>query len=395
MASRAAKSLQWLLVGLLLGIALRQLRAAALSVPVIDLVEYWSAAHLLVRGENPYSPAQMLALERSAGWNRADPLLMWNPPWALPFVAPLGWSSYRITYLLWLGLNLGIIFACANKLWEQYGGSPEKRYLAWILSLTFVPTLVVLGLGQIGPLILAGLTLFLLWRERRPWLAGAATVLLGIKPQLLYLFWIALLLWVVRERRWRVLGGAMIAFAVATLVPLFFRHSILTDYVAQFHAARLLSNPSPNLGTLLRTWSSPNTNWLQFVPAALGVGWFAWYLKRVRWDWSCGMPLLLVVSIATTSYGWVFDHVTLLPAVFEIATWTRWNDARARMVIFPYVLVNIALAVSIALHATGTAYAWVAPAWLVVYVVAVKTRRTSRNGRTAITSPLQSRVEKS
>jgi hypothetical protein len=212
--------------------------------------------------------------------------------------------------------------------------------------------------------------MFLLWRDSRPWMAGAATVLIGLKPQLCYLFWIALLYWVVRERRWRVLGGAAIAFAAATLVPLPFRHSILADYVAQFHAARLLKNPSPNLGTLLRAWLSPNSSWLQFAPTALGVAWFAWYLKRrARWDWSDGMPLFLVASIATTSYGWVFDHVTLLPAVFQVASWSEAtrNGSKARTVRLAYLVVNVALALSIALRATGTAYAWVAPAWLTVY----------------------------
>src|SRR5262249_7082029 len=140
--------------------------------------------------------------EKSAGWTQADPLLMWNPPWALPFVAPMGWLSYRTTYLLWLAFNFAVVVVCADKLWAHYSGSSEQRYLAWILALTFVPTLTALGLGQIGPLILAGITMFLVCRDSHPWLAGAATVLVGLKPQLLYLFWIALLCWILRERRW-------------------------------------------------------------------------------------------------------------------------------------------------------------------------------------------------
>lgn len=374
MALRVAKLLRWVWAILLLGIALWQLRATHEAAPVVDLVEYWSAAHLLIRGENPYSPPQMLAMERSAGWTQADPLLMWNPPWALPFVLPMASLSYRTTYLLWLALNFVVVLMCANKLWAQYGGSPEKWRRAWMLALAFVPTLIVLGLGQIGPLILAGITMFLVWRDRRPWLAGAATVLVGIKPQLLYLFWIALLVWIVQEKRWSVLAGTAVAFAVATLVALFFRHSILADYIAQFHAAHVLKNPSPNLGTLLRAWISPGSSWLQFVPTALGVAWFAWYRRRRRWEWSQGMPLLLVVSVATTSYGWVFDHVTLLPAVVQEALKPGWS----RAVIVVYLLVNVVLVLSITLHATGMAYAWVAPAWLAVYLLAASVHRSSR-----------------
>lgn len=374
MALRVAKVLRWVWVILLLGIALWQLRATHEAAPVVDLVEYWSAAHLLIHGGNPYSPPQMLAMERSAGWTQADPLLMWNPPWALPFVLPMASLSYRTTYLLWLALNFVVVLVCANKLWAHYGGSPEKWQMAWMLALAFVPTLIVLGLGQIGPLILAGITMFLVWRDRRPWLAGAATVLVGIKPQLLYLFWIALLLWIVQEKRWSVLAGAVVAFAVTTLGALFFSHSILADYIAQFHAAHVLKNPSPNLGTLLRAWISQGSSWLQFVPTGLGVAWFAWYLRRRRWEWSQGMPLLLVVSVATTSYGWVFDHVTLLPGVVQEALKPSWS----RAVIVAYVLVNVVLVLSISLHATGMAYTWVAPAWLGVYLFAACVQRSSR-----------------
>jgi hypothetical protein len=370
-----ARTLKFLLTALLLAMAAWQLRNTAGGLPVVDLVEYWSAASLLVHGENPYSPSQMMITEKSAGWSQADPLLMWNPPWTLAFVAPMGWLSYRATYLLWLAINFVIVVVCANKLRIYHGGSPQRHYVAWIIALTFVPTLTVLGLGQIGPLILLGITMFLRWRDSHPWLAGAATVLIGLKPQLCYLFWIALLFWVIRERRWRVLAGAAIAFAAATLVPLFFRPSIFMDYAGQFHAARLLRNPSPNLGTLLRWWVAPTADWLQFVPSVLGGAWFVWYWKRTaEWDWSAGVPLLLVVSIVTTSYGWVFDHVVLLPAVFQIATWIahRRDAAKSWAVALSYVLVNAC----IGLRAVGIAYAWVAPAWLMLYLAALGWKAT-------------------
>jgi hypothetical protein len=388
MPFRVSKSLKWLLGTMLLAVTAWQLRITARVLPVVDLVEYWSAARLLVHGENPYSPSRMLAIEKSAGSNQADPLLMWNPPWTLAFVAPMGWLSYRATYLLWLAINFAILVICANKLWIYYGGSPEKRFVAWIIALTFVPTLTVLGLGQIGPLILLGITLFLLWRDSHPWLAGAVTVLIGIKPQLCYLFWIALLFWVIRERRWRVLAGAAIAFAAATLVPLLFRPSIFADYAGQFYAARLLRNPSPNLGTLLRGWLSPSTDWMQFVPSVLGGAWFVWdWRRKVEWEWPAGMPLLLVVSIASTSYGWVFDHVVLLPAVFQIATLMAYRrDAdRNWAVAVSYFLVNAGIVACIGLRAVGIAYAWVAPAWLVLYFAALGWKSPAvRHGQQAI-----------
>ena len=57
-------------------------------------------------------------------------------------------------------------------------------------TFAFLPTLFALQSGQIGPLLLLGAVLFLEC-ERRGWpvLAGAATVLLAIKPHLAYLLW--------------------------------------------------------------------------------------------------------------------------------------------------------------------------------------------------------------
>lgn len=373
MAVRDAKAFKWAAVALLLTVAAWQLRATARNLPVVDLVEYWSAARLLVHGGNPYSPAEMLVVEKAAGWSQAEPLLMWNPPWALAFVASLGFLSYRTAYLFWLALNFTILVICANQLWLHYGGAPQKLYLTWIISLTFVPTLTVIGLGQIGLLILLGIALFLLLQDSNPWLAGAATVLIGLKPQLCYLFWIALLCWVIRGRRWQVLAGAGIAFAAATLVPFLLHPAIFGDYARQFDAARLLRNPSPNLGTLLRWMVSPSSNWLQFVPSGLGAAWFVWYWRsRAEWDWSAGMPLLLVVSMATTSYGWLFDHVALLPAVLQIAVLImQGRDAIKNWAIaLAYFLVNAGIALCIGLHAIGIAYTWVALAWLVLYMLA-------------------------
>ena len=373
MAVRDARALKWVAVALLLGVAAWQLRISARNLPVVDLVEYWSAARLLLHGGNPYSPSQMLVIQKAAGWSQAAPLLMWNPPWTLAFVVPLGFMSYAPTYLLWLTINFTILVICANKLWFHYGGSAQKPYVAWIAALTFAPTLTVIGLGQIGPLILLGITVFLLLRDGRPWLAGAATVLIGLKPQLCYLFWIALVFWVIRERRWPVLAGAATAFAVAALVPLLFRPSIFGDYAAQFHAARLLSNPSPSLGTTLRWSVSPSSNSLQFVPSGLGAAWFVWYWRNEAvWEWSAGMPLLLVVSIATTSYGWLFDHVVLLPAVLQIATLIvqRHDAVKSLTITLSYFLINAGIALCIRSHAIGIAYTWVAPAWLVLYMVA-------------------------
>jgi hypothetical protein len=367
------KVLKRMVAVLLLGVAAFQLHSTLSPPPVVDLIEYWSAARLLRQGGNPYSPEQMLAVERAAGWRQAVPLLMWNPPWTLPFALPMAWISYRATYLIWSVINVAIVIFCADKLWSEYDGSPKRRLLAWVTALTFIPAIAAIRLGQITPLILLGIIAFLMWRDTRPFLAGIATLCIGLKPQLLYLFWIALGLWLIRRRRWEVFAGALTAFAAAALVAIYFRPTIFADYIGQFRGAQVLANPSPNLGTLLRWSLSPTATWLQFVPSAVGAAWLFWHwMNRAEWEWSREVGLLSLVSLATTSYGWLFDQVTLLPAVIQTAAVMerRKSFAGDWTLALCYLLINAGVVLSIRLHAVGVAYTWVAPAWLALYLIA-------------------------
>src|SRR5437763_628311 len=83
----------------------------------------------------------------------------------------------------------------------------SRRLLALALACTFVPVYVAIIAGRISPLLLLGAVLFLTFvRRGNDLCAGAACALLAVKPHLAYLFWIAVLLWSIRERRWHVLA---------------------------------------------------------------------------------------------------------------------------------------------------------------------------------------------
>src|SRR2546430_13113210 len=106
-----------------------------------------------------------------------------------------------------------------------------RSWLAWALALTFVPSLIVLRAGQIGPLILLGMVGFLHWERRGLFfLAGAACVLIGIKPHLVFLFWIALALWAIERRRWSVLIGGVLTGLIATAIPMLCNSSVCRQY---------------------------------------------------------------------------------------------------------------------------------------------------------------------
>src|SRR5262249_24652295 len=148
---------------------------------------------------NPYDLEAMEQVQREAG-REEDPILMWNPPWALPLVLPLGLLDLHTAHLVWLVLHLLVLLVAADLAWRLYGGPPRRRWLAQLLAATFVPPWLALIVGQIAPLLLLGAIGFL-WCLARGWAlaAGATAVLLAIKPHLAALFWVALALWAVRE----------------------------------------------------------------------------------------------------------------------------------------------------------------------------------------------------
>src|SRR5258705_7141702 len=133
---------------------------------VTDFVDFWAASRLLINGRNPFSPTEVLELQRSVGLVESKPLLMWNPPWTLSFVLPFGAMDFQLSQFFWLLLHVFFILLSAQKLWAIYSHAERKSYLPWIAALTFIPTWFVLILGQISPLILLGIVGFLYFEKK-------------------------------------------------------------------------------------------------------------------------------------------------------------------------------------------------------------------------------------
>lgn len=356
-----------------------QLLADPSILPPDDFVEYWAAGSLNARGLNPYDGELLLPLEREAGRDTDEPVMMWNPPWTLTAAMPIGVLKPRIAQLLWLAVSLALVVGCADALWRLYGGDPGRRWVAWLLALTYLPTLFVLHAGQIGPFILLGITAYLLAeRAGWPWLAGAAGVLIAIKPHLVYLFWIALAVWALRRplpRRWKMIAGGILAGLVATAVPLAFNPDVLDQYRDAMTNRTPEQWKSPTLGSLLREIFGAERFDLQFVPTVLGLAWlavFGWRERGRTWDWADRMPMLLLVSFVTASYGaWPFDLVILLPAVVHVAAGLDPVRDRQKLLaaLAAYVAIDGAALAMNVLRLTSEKFVWMAPSLLVAYVL--------------------------
>ena len=366
-----------MVVGLgLLAVQSRALLTDPAVWPPDDFVEYWAAGRLALAGQNPYDPDLLLPLEREAGRETAEAVMMWNPPWVLPVVMSVGSLPPRVAQLVWFVTNLVAVGLAADLLGRVYGIPGGRRWLTWAVAFTFVPTYLMLQAGQISGLSLLGAALFIRFQARGyDVAAGAAAVLLAAKPHLVYLLWPAVVLDAVAHRRWGIVAGGAGGGAAASVVPLLWNPEVFSQYLAAFRDHPPAQHVSLTLGTLLRLVFGENRFGLQFVPVAVGAIWFAvwWRAGRRAWDWGGALPVLVLASFVTCPYGaWHFDLVLLLvPVLQRVAGWAARPPGRTALgwLVAGYAGLNLAM---LGLNLAGVYsywYAWVAPAVLIGYVV--------------------------
>ncbi len=342
------------------------------SANVNDFVEYWSAAHQMREGRDPYAKAPLLAWERQVDPARSEALVMRNAPWTLLVIAPFAWLPFAVGQQIWLGLGLATIAVSARWLWTLYQIQGEAPWIASLSTGLFLPIAVALVLGQISPLVLFGIVGFLRFEneEKYVW-AGAFLFLAALKPHLVFLFWVALLLWSVRRRNFRVLGTLAAVTVAASVAVTLFDHRIFNEYW-NFLRSGAFTELTPTPGGLLR--SSLHSGYaLQSLPAVLAAGWFFWHWRRsgAAWEWRREMPLLSAISLLTVPYAFFFDQVILLPCVFQGAAWAGASRRLAwGGVALLYLATNTAVLALILFHRTAFWYVWTAPAWFLLYLIA-------------------------
>jgi hypothetical protein len=344
--------------------------------PVDDFVEYWAAARLQLAGMNPYSPETLFLLQKAVGWSESTPVMMWNPPWTLALVLPFGAWDYSKARPVWLLLHLAVLVGCVAAGLRSYEVPQRTRWVAWICVLIFFPFLFVLRAGQITPMVLLGVSGFLIFEERH-WYgrAAAMVVLVTIKPHLLYLFCVALFLWALDHRLWRVLWAGTFTVVAATLIPLAFNGKVLQQYIEAATSHSPLDWATPTLGGVLRMLLGTKHAWLQFVPSAVGCLWAVLHYRQHRrsWTWREQMPLLLLTSLLTASYGaWSYDQVVLLPALIAAIDKADRNASKTRqmMLVSLFLAANV---IALLMNLRGVNeiwFFWMTPVWLGLYWVA-------------------------
>jgi hypothetical protein len=298
-----------------------------------DSIAYWAAGRLLLQHKNPYDAATVLALERPQGYTEAKALVLRTPPWSLFLVLPLGILNAFSAWIVWVGLSVGVLIWAVRVTWHIFGEGTRPPLFWVIIGYCFAPVPACLVAGQFGMVLLLGIVLFLLLEPHYPFLAGAVLILPFAKPHLLSLMWLALGLWVCREKKGRIASGFFSAIAIAIAVALMFDPAIFQHYRAMLQDAAIGHEFIPALSGVLRLLLLRPFFWAQFIPMAIALVWCAWFcaVNGPNWDWRKHGLTLLVVSVLTTPYAWFTDEVVLLPAMLQAGLWIYRARQRATM----------------------------------------------------------------
>ena len=330
-----------------------------------DFVAYYATGRQLVQHADPYDAGAIRQIERASGLAEDVVLLMRNPPWALPLAWPLGFAGVRVASLLWSLMLLACLLISVHLIHKMHGSPPGQIH--W-LGLCFTPALICLTMGQTALFPLLGVTLFLRFHQTHPFRAGAALWLCTLKPHLLLPFAVTLLAWVVVTRGYRVLAGATAAMAASCLLTLAIYPPAFARYTELMRSPAVVLEFVPCLSDVMRFAIDRQAVWLQYLPGALCSIWAVWYYWRRResWNWLNNGSVLLVISLVSAPYSYVYDQAIAIPALIGAAYKVRHRYL---------LLVLIGFFIIIGLQSTkekvsSLGYVWTAPAWLIWYLLA-------------------------
>jgi hypothetical protein len=328
-------------------------------IPGSDFSFYWTAAHQLLAGHNPYV------------FPPGRPFIMFAPPWVFPVLLGVGALPLKAAESVWSVVLILALATCMSWLWQLYAPGRNGLWAA-LLTCTFSPVFVTFLLGQTTPLVLLGSAGFLRYESKRPYLAGCFLFLVALKPQIAFLLWPALLLCALLQHRWKPLAGFFAALSAASLLAFVVRATVFQEYWNMLRARQVAFYDTPTIGTFLRHASG--FAWMQYLPVLAAILWLIMRWKTTQpWDWKRELPTLLAVSLATAPYAWYSDELILIPAVFYGATMLSRSLGRILAAAAIYLSISFA-GLSFVTNRKPAWYTWIPVLWLLLYAAIAQGR---------------------
>jgi hypothetical protein len=270
-----------------------------------DFLCYWTASKLLLGGENPYDLAAQQRMEPTVG-------AFFHPPWFLLPYLPFTLLPEPIARLAWLAAA----FAClvlAGELLRPCVASPLSPVVIVPLGAFSIASVM---LGQNVPLLLLGAAaVYRLVVDAWDIAAGIVLAWLTVKPQLSGLLILAIMVWSLRQRRLRLVGGFLGGLGALVAASFLIRPAWPAEMWLSLQTTPLPTKDSPWIGDswllLLRScglegWSL----WLPYLAVAIpAIG--VVVCTAVRRDWEQAVGVSLLATFWVTPYNQFYDLAIL------------------------------------------------------------------------------------
>jgi Glycosyltransferase family 87 len=281
-----------------------------------DFMSLFAGGKAVLRGLDPYDPAvwNPLRAELGSTWmpDERVPFPLWTLLLVLPFAAlDLGWAAAA-----WLAFSLCVLgagmFFLINSYYDKRLPVGEFGLVA-LLIFTYRAVLVSMNNGQITFVLFFILALFLLLVEKkRPFLAGVTLAFIIIKPNPFILFVPAFGLWLLWQQRWHILAGA----ATSGLGMLLVSWLVQPGWLFEWLNVRGKTEATAITPTLWGLAYEIAPEWgallgLGFVVGITAVLGLIIFRNRTLTEAQV-LPLVLITSLLTTPYAWVYEHLLLL-----------------------------------------------------------------------------------
>lgn len=300
-----------------------------------DFFAFWSAGRLAISGAagSVYDTAATAAVQASAG--RDDIMAFVNPPAMIPLVAPLGWMTFPVAWIVWVAATFALWFVLTRRLAPRLAW-PVAAYPGAMLSAWHAQA------GLLTGGLWAGAAGFM---RTRPFVAGLFFGALVVKPHLAVLVPLALL----AGRHWSAIAGAALSAIGLTLFAwLLFGPDVLLNYPESFPVSRHLV-VTGDTDFYLRmttvyaaarvTLGDPAALILQ-AAVSLAVAVLTWTAWSRPGPAEGKIALLVVASALVTPYLFSYDLPFLIVPFLWLAGamaargWRRWDRP---MLAFLYV----------------------------------------------------------
>jgi hypothetical protein len=287
-----------------------------LSYPDSDFMTLWAGGRALVERIDPYDPKVWIPLFEKYGatWipNPRAPYPLWT---SLLFV-PLAWLKVEFAAAVWQTISEILLGICILILATQF--NRPKITPGWFILLilggfAFRGSAVTILNGQVSILLLFIVTLFVYLLQRgRSSLAGITLAFVLCKPSPFILFVPLIGLWLLVQRRWKVMAGCAAGAATIILGSLILQPGWFFYWLAVRNKT-FITYRTPTVWGLAFEISPTRWMLIGIGIAFLVTAYLGWLVVRKRvFGISETVSLALAGSLFITPYAWPYEHTLLM-----------------------------------------------------------------------------------